>query len=462
MAPPSPYFGNPYVSMGMGTPNLMNPGGNPLVDEALRKAMTPVLKDVYNNPQNILKGAATAPFTMAPDLLGMIPGVKNPLTGDPLSGDPIRQLVGLDPKSPAGIMGEFMDPTSTAAKGVGLLADLARYAPDAGHGLLEAMTLFHGTPHRFNKFDFSKIGSGEGAQAYGYGLYFAEDPKVAGHYKKALARGEVVGPDGKTYPAGLRGLPSEQMPYDEIAYDVSVYTDGAISEDAVQDALMTLVLADGDKKEAFRLAEQAFGFDNMDEIKQAHDLLEIKTAKGHLYEVDIPDEYVDQMLDWDARLSEQPESVKSALANFELLGDLDVSNNPTGKEIYEAMQYAYERAGMPIAHSKRVASDDLRHAGIPGIKFFDGSSRYSAKGRGPVTERAARLMNENGSYAETARILKQEFPYLSDDVLTPEYLKKTLDNKATRNIVAFSDDIVEIKKRNGKPITAEQLKALKQ
>ena len=49
-----------------------------------------------------------------------------------------------------------------------------------------AMTLFHGTPHKFNKFDLSAIGTGEGAQAFGHGLYFAENPGVAGQYKDTL------------------------------------------------------------------------------------------------------------------------------------------------------------------------------------------------------------------------------------------------------------------------------------
>src|SRR5579872_4825910 len=41
------------------------------------------------------------------------------------------------------------------------------------------MTVYHGSPHFFDRFDLSKIGSGEGAQAYGPGLYFADSPSVA-------------------------------------------------------------------------------------------------------------------------------------------------------------------------------------------------------------------------------------------------------------------------------------------
>jgi hypothetical protein len=34
-------------------------------------------------------------------------------------------------------------------------------------GLL-GMTAYHGSPHIFNKFDINKVGTGEGAQAYGH------------------------------------------------------------------------------------------------------------------------------------------------------------------------------------------------------------------------------------------------------------------------------------------------------
>ena len=54
-------------------------------------------------------------------------------------------------------------------------------------GLLPAgFTVYHGTPHKFTKFDSSKIGTGEGAQAYGHGLYFAENPETAGVYSRTL------------------------------------------------------------------------------------------------------------------------------------------------------------------------------------------------------------------------------------------------------------------------------------
>jgi hypothetical protein len=53
--------------------------------------------------------------------------------------------------------------------------------------LPDAITAYHGSPHDFDEFDMSKIGTGEGAQAYGHGLYFAESEDVARGYRDALS-----------------------------------------------------------------------------------------------------------------------------------------------------------------------------------------------------------------------------------------------------------------------------------
>jgi len=57
------------------------------------------------------------------------------------------------------------------------------FAPASSGGTLGmAIKAYHGSPHKFKEFDMSKIGTGEGAQAYGRGLYFAENPLVADDY----------------------------------------------------------------------------------------------------------------------------------------------------------------------------------------------------------------------------------------------------------------------------------------
>ena len=51
----------------------------------------------------------------------------------------------------------------------------------------DQITAYHGSPHDFDQFDSSKIGTGEGAQAYGHGLYFAESEPVAKGYRDKLS-----------------------------------------------------------------------------------------------------------------------------------------------------------------------------------------------------------------------------------------------------------------------------------
>lgn len=47
---------------------------------------------------------------------------------------------------------------------------------------------WHGSPHDFDVFDLGAIGSGEGNQAHGWGLYFAKDKKVSKLYKEVLSK----------------------------------------------------------------------------------------------------------------------------------------------------------------------------------------------------------------------------------------------------------------------------------
>lgn len=44
------------------------------------------------------------------------------------------------------------------------------------------VNVWHGSPHFWTKADMSKIGTGEGAQAFGWGLYFTSEKKIANHY----------------------------------------------------------------------------------------------------------------------------------------------------------------------------------------------------------------------------------------------------------------------------------------
>jgi hypothetical protein len=53
--------------------------------------------------------------------------------------------------------------------------DLVNYSEDRAFD----QAAYHGSPHIFDRFSLDHIGSGEGAQAYGWGLYFAGSKAVA-------------------------------------------------------------------------------------------------------------------------------------------------------------------------------------------------------------------------------------------------------------------------------------------
>jgi hypothetical protein len=50
---------------------------------------------------------------------------------------------------------------------------------------------YHGSPYRFDRFSLEHIGKGEGAQAHGWGLYFAKRKKTSEEYREDLAIGET-------------------------------------------------------------------------------------------------------------------------------------------------------------------------------------------------------------------------------------------------------------------------------
>lgn len=57
---------------------------------------------------------------------------------------------------------------------------------ELGNAVRSVIRAYHGSPHDFDRFDASKIGTGEGNQAYGHGLYFAGNEGVARGYRDAL------------------------------------------------------------------------------------------------------------------------------------------------------------------------------------------------------------------------------------------------------------------------------------
>lgn len=281
----------------------------------------------------------------------------------------------------------------------GLLADpsnrdLQRQAVAQGLDMASiapiGMTVWHGSPHKFTKFDMSKIGTGEGAQAYGHGLYVAEHPSVANEYAAKLGNPEVL----------FNGKRADQLNVSQAAQRMAQWIEsraramqyGSQGQTARQDFSR---LPDAIQKE---LGGRVDVFDG-----------------GNLYKTDIPDEAVARFLDWDKPLSQQAPEVRDALAAIkakqaESLGVARFANPA------KALEYKLATKPLPddmsgesiyrfLGNNHQDATELLRQQGIPGIRYLDGGSRSAGQGSSNFVlfdDQLPRIMEINGQATGTA------------------------------------------------------------
>jgi hypothetical protein len=174
---------------------------------------------------------------------------------------------------------------------------------------------YHGSPYVFDKFDMSKVGTGEGAQAYGHGLYFAENPGVAKGYRDKLAAGrkvKAVHYQGQPLYGDQGYVAAPSDPRAQVASYIYMRDgiDGAIQ--ALSKPLTPYLMK---KLPPAQLEAQLQERQRLLELLQnERDAFQVvPTDKpGALYNVELRVEPED-LLDWDAPLSQQPEKVRQAL-----------------------------------------------------------------------------------------------------------------------------------------------------
>lgn len=242
------------------------------------------------------------------------------------------------------------------------------------------MVVWHGSPHKFSKFDSSKIGTGEGAQAYGHGLYLAEKQGVAQEYADALGK-EVL----------IKGKPAYQAKTGAQAADLPVSNAAAGH----------LRMNDWDLQKALKMAEEDFIETGDQWFAKVHKELstlspdDITVNRGQMYKVDLPDDAIAKMLDWDKPLSQQAPEVQS------ILSGLDLAPTPDVRQIApKSGAHVVERLKNKLG-TQDAASKALRDAGIPGIRYLDGGSRGAGGGTSnfvvfPGNEGLLSILERNG------------------------------------------------------------------
>ncbi|MDC0157311.1 hypothetical protein OAK38_06095 [Verrucomicrobia bacterium] len=245
-----------------------------------------------------------------------------------------------------------------------------------------APVAYHGTPHTFKaeegaplgKFKTAQIGTGEGAQAYGHGLYFAGKKQVADHYRQALGydpqkmkvNGRQINKEYDSFTRNPRAT--------ELDYQIAEGLEQLMMHESPSDVIRYFKENDYDPK-AIRYFEDA----------------KYETF-GSLYKVELAPKENEYLL-WDKPLSEQPKGVREKIEP--LIEKLEIgttrsqparempfdSNHPKfWKDIEKNGDVLYGDMAIKLKGGKPAVSAALKDMGIPGIKYLDGSSRSKGKG----------------------------------------------------------------------------------
>ena len=277
----------------------------------------------------------------------------------------------------------------------GLLAEMMGAM---GNKTISPLDVYHGTPHTLpptrrnplGEFDASKIGTGEGAQSYGHGIYTAENPDVARAYQNTLSKyGELRFADGTVKNV-------QDLPY------------GSPEQIAGQIWINKPNLADA-KFALSNLDSKYIGASKENVLKQLESLDAAKAKlSGNFYKADLPDEKIAQMIDYDKPMAEQrnviekmrqalvgPDSPLSRSQQFQINDYLNDSVR---------MRNLYPQSVVDLNDPRIV--ERLRQVGIPGVKYLDEGSRaagVSKQTRNFVTfpgeEQNLRILERNSQKA---------------------------------------------------------------
>ncbi|MDP2830266.1 MAG: hypothetical protein Q8O37_16890 [Sulfuricellaceae bacterium] len=236
------------------------------------------------------------------------------------------------------------------------------------------MTAYHGSPHDHDKFDMGKVGTGEGARVYGYGLYFSGSREVAEWYKRKLSKTNgIVFRRGLDNPLNYPGWAWENL--DSIRDVEKEITKGIDQITAVNNVIKinNERISSGQISTYFDYPKKAIALERLKKYLLSREAKHV--VSGKLYTVELaPSE--EEYLDWDKPLSEQSEKVLAALEQV----PIEIKSIPmTGEDIYGALS-SYHSSEISGGRNDKAASEYLQSIGIRGVRYLDGSSRSSGSG----------------------------------------------------------------------------------
>ena len=213
---------------------------------------------------------------------------------------------------------------------------------------------YHGSPYTFDHFDLGAIGTGEGAQGHGWGLYFAQDKQIAKTYKDTLSHHMYGDNDLQFNEEALNKL-------------YSTLSDKAHTE-ADYDKLSVIenILITHTEDDVLNNSDEMFDTEAIKWWKtQRERYLNKEYKESTLFEVDIPED--DVLLDEKRNINEQPKKVQQAVRKmYRSLGyKTSALKYVTGKEFYDTV--VAEKGG------QKEASEFINEHGIKGITYDGGN-----------------------------------------------------------------------------------------
>lgn len=202
-------------------------------------------------------------------------------------------------------------------------------------------TAFAGSRVDYDRPSLEAIGSGEGAQAHGWGLYYALNKNVAESYRKTFI--------GESMDTNL-GLANYYLRKNEFDVDLAI--------DALQEDVYNGNVSEDTAKEIFEYWENT----PQSELEQN------ARRKGQVHEVDLPEN--PYLLDEQKSYDEQSDFVKSVLDRISETYGIKVKGQvQAGVHFHDITgKFVYNKLAGKLGSSK-AASEKLREYGIKGITY---------------------------------------------------------------------------------------------
>lgn len=309
------------------------------------------------------------------------------------------------------------------------------------------LVLYHGSPYSFENFDITKLGSGEGAQAFGHGLYFTNTQEIANgyanilssrkHFWEALQNGNEISLSKEDYDFLSKEI-------DALGYDGQRAENSDLGNIKVEGE-------DTYSPEVLEALAVAFGKNAKNDLKdyalseeEINRFLEIKNkiSNPQLYKVGIhegktPSEY--DYIDWREKLTDKQ---KEKL-------NMESSDNLTGEEVYKDLS---KKLG-----TDKKASEYLLTKGIDGISYKSNKGTGGKDGNG----RNYVIFDSNSIRIDEINNEKQNKPKSKSDVVKKTVNYKSFGKETEFTVETDSKGKVRIFKKDGSEVPQYTQRKLK-